>query len=299
MKRWDARGFDAGTGGAPDENHTGRYRPAGRRRKQAFHTHARSLRGGYGRAVADYLRAGARAIAFPLEEHSVGKSATRRAGAFLSRGGRARGQQCSQLGCVCCSRKKVATARWGCTRVRGFTPGLSDGGERAELALAPDRFAYVHVLRGSVSVNGTPFGEGDGARVRKRRSIKRSSVLRHVEGPHRHRRRRRLRETGSGTIRAGSGMCMKGRSRFRRGRVTGRNREPEFAVATRRQAEAFLYPPGPTFPVPELPQASWKSHSRSWTRSRRQARRYRRRNAPCRHSRRTQRTPRRFQPDRY
>jgi redox-sensitive bicupin YhaK (pirin superfamily) len=49
--------------------------------------------------------------------------------------------------------------------------GLFDGSEHAELALAPDRYAYVHVLRGSVSVNGTPFGEGDGARVRNERKL--------------------------------------------------------------------------------------------------------------------------------
>ena len=49
--------------------------------------------------------------------------------------------------------------------------GLFDGAERAELPLAPGRYAYVHVLRGSVSVNGTPFGTGDGARVRHERSL--------------------------------------------------------------------------------------------------------------------------------
>jgi hypothetical protein len=49
--------------------------------------------------------------------------------------------------------------------------GLFDGGERAELTLAPDRYAYVHVLRGSVSVNGTPLSDGDGARVRDERKL--------------------------------------------------------------------------------------------------------------------------------
>jgi redox-sensitive bicupin YhaK (pirin superfamily) len=49
--------------------------------------------------------------------------------------------------------------------------GLFDGDERAELPLAPDRYAYVHVLRGSVSVNGNAFSEGDGARVRNERTL--------------------------------------------------------------------------------------------------------------------------------
>ena len=34
------------------------------------------------------------------------------------------------------------------------------------MTLGPNRFAYVHVIRGSVSVNGQLFGDGDGARVR-------------------------------------------------------------------------------------------------------------------------------------
>ena len=44
--------------------------------------------------------------------------------------------------------------------------GLFDGGERAELALAPERYAYVHVARGSVEVNGLKLSAGDGARIR-------------------------------------------------------------------------------------------------------------------------------------
>ncbi|KAF1050131.1 pirin family protein [Xylophilus sp.] len=45
--------------------------------------------------------------------------------------------------------------------------GRFDGDdERAELRLAPGRYAYVHVARGSVAVNGQAFGEGDGARIR-------------------------------------------------------------------------------------------------------------------------------------
>lgn len=49
--------------------------------------------------------------------------------------------------------------------------GLFDGGERAELALGPDRYAYIHVLHGAISVNGTAFSEGDGARVRNERKL--------------------------------------------------------------------------------------------------------------------------------
>lgn len=44
--------------------------------------------------------------------------------------------------------------------------GLFDGDEHAELALADGRYAYVHVARGEVRVNGETLNEGDGARVR-------------------------------------------------------------------------------------------------------------------------------------
>jgi redox-sensitive bicupin YhaK (pirin superfamily) len=39
--------------------------------------------------------------------------------------------------------------------------GLFDGDERAELALAPARKAYVHLVRGSLLVNGQTLGAGD------------------------------------------------------------------------------------------------------------------------------------------
>ena len=42
---------------------------------------------------------------------------------------------------------------------------LLDGDERARLALAPGRRAYVHVARGSVSVNGRPLAAGDAAKL--------------------------------------------------------------------------------------------------------------------------------------
>lgn len=42
---------------------------------------------------------------------------------------------------------------------------LLDGAEAATHAIAPGRRAYVHIARGTVSVNGTPLGAGDGAKV--------------------------------------------------------------------------------------------------------------------------------------
>jgi redox-sensitive bicupin YhaK (pirin superfamily) len=44
--------------------------------------------------------------------------------------------------------------------------GLLDGEERADVTLGDHRYAYVHVIRGSVDVNGTRLDDGDGARVR-------------------------------------------------------------------------------------------------------------------------------------
>lgn len=40
---------------------------------------------------------------------------------------------------------------------------LLEAGETAELPLAIGRRAYVHVARGTLAVNGTPLGSGDGA----------------------------------------------------------------------------------------------------------------------------------------
>ncbi len=45
--------------------------------------------------------------------------------------------------------------------------GLFDGAERAEFELAAGRYAYIHVARGSLQVNGIPMAAGDGARVRE------------------------------------------------------------------------------------------------------------------------------------
>lgn len=44
--------------------------------------------------------------------------------------------------------------------------GLFDGAERADFDLAAGRYAYIHVARGSLRVNGTLMAAGDGARVR-------------------------------------------------------------------------------------------------------------------------------------
>ncbi|GAB3627700.1 quercetin 2,3-dioxygenase [Pandoraea terrae] len=49
--------------------------------------------------------------------------------------------------------------------------GLFDGNESATLELAPNRYAYVHVARGSVSVNDVALGEGDGLRVRNETAL--------------------------------------------------------------------------------------------------------------------------------
>ncbi|CAH0206988.1 quercetin 2,3-dioxygenase [Pseudomonas mediterranea] len=45
--------------------------------------------------------------------------------------------------------------------------GLFDGSESATLTLAPERYAYVHVARGNVELNGVSLQEGDGVRVRE------------------------------------------------------------------------------------------------------------------------------------
>lgn len=51
--------------------------------------------------------------------------------------------------------------------------GLFDGpAESATYELAADRFAYVHVARGSVELNGETLTEGDGVRIRNERELK-------------------------------------------------------------------------------------------------------------------------------
>lgn len=49
--------------------------------------------------------------------------------------------------------------------------GLFDGSEQATLSLPENRYAYVHVARGSVSLNGVALSAGDGVRVRDERAL--------------------------------------------------------------------------------------------------------------------------------
>lgn len=44
--------------------------------------------------------------------------------------------------------------------------GCFDGDQHAQLPLAPNRFAYVHIVQGSVTINGIVLNAGDGARIR-------------------------------------------------------------------------------------------------------------------------------------
>ena len=50
--------------------------------------------------------------------------------------------------------------------------GLFDRDEETEFTLRPDRYAYVHVARGKVRLNGKMLKEGDGVRVRKEKNLK-------------------------------------------------------------------------------------------------------------------------------
>ena len=49
--------------------------------------------------------------------------------------------------------------------------GLVDGGERVERTVAQSCFVYVHVARGSISVNGTLLRAGDAARLAGENSL--------------------------------------------------------------------------------------------------------------------------------
>lgn len=50
--------------------------------------------------------------------------------------------------------------------------GLFDGAETADLALAPGRRAFVHIARGSVTVNGVALNTGDALKVTDVNSLK-------------------------------------------------------------------------------------------------------------------------------
>ncbi len=56
--------------------------------------------------------------------------------------------------------------------------GLFDGDEQARLTLDEDRYAYTHVARGSVELNGVQLQQGDGVRLRDTREV----TLSHGEG---------------------------------------------------------------------------------------------------------------------
>jgi redox-sensitive bicupin YhaK (pirin superfamily) len=49
--------------------------------------------------------------------------------------------------------------------------GLLDEGQKATLPLAAGRHAWVHVARGSITVNGKRLGEGDGAALSDERAV--------------------------------------------------------------------------------------------------------------------------------
>lgn len=49
--------------------------------------------------------------------------------------------------------------------------GLFDGEEQATFTLGQNRYAYIHVAKGSVQVNGITFNAGDGARVREEEAL--------------------------------------------------------------------------------------------------------------------------------
>jgi len=50
--------------------------------------------------------------------------------------------------------------------------GLFDGDEQQAITLPAGRFAYVHVARGSIEINGERLTEGDGARLRQPHEIR-------------------------------------------------------------------------------------------------------------------------------
>lgn len=49
--------------------------------------------------------------------------------------------------------------------------GLFDGDEQQTVTLDETRYAYIHVARGAVTVNGVAFKAGDGARVRNEQAL--------------------------------------------------------------------------------------------------------------------------------
>ncbi|MGA8516428.1 MAG: pirin family protein [Burkholderiaceae bacterium] len=49
--------------------------------------------------------------------------------------------------------------------------GLFDGAEQASIALSPERKAYVHLVRGALTVNGQPLSGGDAALLEAEKSL--------------------------------------------------------------------------------------------------------------------------------
>ncbi|MBC7415299.1 MAG: pirin family protein [Herminiimonas sp.] len=54
--------------------------------------------------------------------------------------------------------------------------GLFDGTQAADLALAPGRLAYVHAVRGEVTVNGQLLGAGDAAKLSGEQAVRLSGA---------------------------------------------------------------------------------------------------------------------------
>jgi redox-sensitive bicupin YhaK (pirin superfamily) len=50
--------------------------------------------------------------------------------------------------------------------------GLFNGIESTELDIGSNRYAYVHVARGNLDINGTRLDEGDGVRIREERALR-------------------------------------------------------------------------------------------------------------------------------
>jgi redox-sensitive bicupin YhaK (pirin superfamily) len=50
--------------------------------------------------------------------------------------------------------------------------GLFNGTETAELEIGSNRYAYVHVARGNLDINGTRLDEGDGVRIREEQVLR-------------------------------------------------------------------------------------------------------------------------------
>ena len=50
--------------------------------------------------------------------------------------------------------------------------GLFDGNEGADVALQPDRLAYVHLARGTLDVNGQRLNAGDAALLRNEERLR-------------------------------------------------------------------------------------------------------------------------------